>query len=254
MLGGLVTALRTLTALPVPGRDAERFSSSLYWFPAVGLVIGAVVALLARAGMLVGWPELAAVLALLGGVTLTRGLHADGLADLADGFFGGRNRDAALRIMKDPNVGSFGALALIGIMLFKFVCLLELARAGAYGMIAAGVVLSRTTQVLLAARMPYARSEGGTATAFVEDAGWPHLLVAVFSGVALLFALLGGKLAPSGILVIGAVAALLFVGWLSQRKIGGITGDVLGASSELVETAVWLVAALWVKGAFGGLV
>lgn len=248
MVRGLVTALRTLTALPVPGRDAERFSSSLYWFPVVGLVIGGVAALLARAGMFAGWPELGAVLALLGGVILTRGLHADGLADLADGFFGGRNREAALRIMKDPNVGSFGSLALVGIMLFKFVCLLELARAGAYGMIAAGAVLSRTAQVLLAARMPYARSEGGTATAFVEDAGWPHLAVASISGVALLLALLGGQVAPSAILVIGALVALLFVGWLSHRKIGGITGDVLGASSELVEAAVWLVAALWVKG------
>ncbi|MBN1929176.1 MAG: adenosylcobinamide-GDP ribazoletransferase [Chlorobiaceae bacterium] len=250
MLGGLVTALRTLTALPVPGRDAERFSSSFYWFPAVGLVIGGVVALLARAGMAAGWPELGAVLALLGGVTLTRGLHADGLADLADGFFGGRSREAALRIMKDPNVGSFGSLALVGIMLFKFVCLLELARAGAYGMIAAGVVLSRTAQVLLAARMPYARSEGGTATAFVRDAGWPHLFVASISGIALLFVLLGGQVAPSVILVIGALIALLFVGWLSHRKIGGVTGDVLGACSELVEAAVWLVAALWVKGVF----
>ena len=248
MLGGLVTALRTLTALPVPGRDAERFSSSLYWFPVVGLVIGGIVALLARAGMFAGWPELAAVLALLGGVTLTRGLHADGLADLADGCFGGRNREVALRIMKDPNVGSFGSLALIGIMLFKFVCLLELARAGAYGMIAAGAVLSRTSQVLLAARMPYARSEGGTATAFVEDAGWPHLLVASISGVALLFVLLDFQLLPAAALLGGALFALLFVGWLSHRKIGGITGDVLGASSELVEAAVWLVAALWLKG------
>ncbi|HHE31702.1 MAG TPA: adenosylcobinamide-GDP ribazoletransferase [Chlorobaculum parvum] len=248
MLRGLVTALRTLTSLPVPGRDAERFSSSLYWFPVVGLVIGAVVALLARAGMGAGWPELAAVLALLGGVILTRGLHADGLADLADGFFGGRNREAALRIMKDPNVGSFGSLALIGVMLFKWICLLELARAGAYGMIAAGAVLSRTAQVLLAARMPYARSEGGTATAFVEDAGWPHLFVASISGVALLFALLGGQIVPSAILLSGAFVALLFVGWLSHRKIGGITGDVLGASSELVEAFVWCVAVLWLKG------
>ena len=248
MLNGLVTALRTLTALPVPGRDAERFSSSLYWFPVVGLIIGGIVALLARAGMAAGWPELAAVLVLLGGVTLTRGLHADGLADLADGFFGGRNRESALRIMKDPNVGSFGSLALIGIMLFKFVCLLELARAEAYGMIAAGAMLARTAQVLLAARMPYARSEGGTATAFVEDAGWPHLSVASISGVALLLALLGGQVGLSAFLVIGALVALLFVGWLSHCKIGGITGDVLGASSELVEAAVWLVAALWVKG------
>lgn len=247
MLGGLVTALRTLTALPMPGCDAERFSSSLYWFPVVGLVIGGVAALLARAGMGAGWPELAAVLALLGGVILTRGLHADGLADLADGFFGGRDRVSALRIMKDPNVGSFGSLALIGVMLFKWICLLELARAEAYGMIAAGAVLSRTAQVLLAARMPYARSEGGTATAFVEDAGWPHFFIALISGVSLLFALLGGQFMPSAMLLAGAVVALLFIAWLSHHKIGGITGDVLGACSELVEAAVWLAAALWVK-------
>ena len=253
MLEGLVTALRTLTALPVPGHDAERFSSSFYWFPVVGLVIGGIVVLLARAGMGAGWPELAAVLALLGGVILTRGLHADGLADLADGFFGGRNREAALRIMKDPNVGSFGSLALIGVMLFKWICLLELARAEAYGMIAAGAVLSRTAQVLLAARMPYARSEGGTATAFVEDAGWSHLLVASISGVVLLFVLLDWQVLPSSILLFGSVVALFFVGWLSHRKIGGITGDVLGACSELVEVAVWLVAALWLKGLFSAI-
>jgi adenosylcobinamide-GDP ribazoletransferase len=247
MLRGLVTALRTLTILPVPGKDAERFSDSLFWFTIVGLLLGSAEAVLAWVGVLAGWPEMAALLALGGGVVLTRGLHADGLADLADGFFGGRNREAALRIMKDPNVGSFGALALILIMLFKWVCLLELVRHGTFGTIAAGVMLARMSQVMLAAAMPYARAEGGTATAFVEGAGWPHLLVALLSACAMLGVLPAGKPLRSIVLMGAALLSALFVGALSRRKIAGVTGDVLGACSEVTELFVWCVAVLLLK-------
>jgi adenosylcobinamide-GDP ribazoletransferase len=247
MLRGLVTALRTLTALPVPGRDAGRFSDSLYWFPLVGLVIGTLEALLARFGVLAGWYEVAALLALGGGIILTRGLHADGLADLADGFFGGRNREAALRIMKDPNVGSFGSLALILVMLFKFVCLLELARYGAFGTMTAGVLLARMGQVLLATWLPYARAEGGTATAFVEGAGWPHLVVAVASAFVLLLYPVGFGWSRALFLMASAAASTLALGLLSRRKIGGVTGDVLGACSELTETFVWFAAVLSIR-------
>jgi adenosylcobinamide-GDP ribazoletransferase len=247
MLRGLVTALRTLTLLPIPGKDAERFSASLYWFPLVGLLIGAFQSLLAWGGHAAGWPELAALLALGGGVVLTRGLHADGLADLADGFFGGRSREATLRIMKDPNVGSFGSMALIVVSLLKWVCLLELVRYGAFGSIAAGVMLARMAQVMLAARLPYARAEGGTATAFVEGAGTPHLLVALLCGLILLMPLVNFD--PSKIILLSAVAicSTFAVGLLSRRKIGGVTGDVLGACSELTEAAVWTSAVLVCK-------
>jgi adenosylcobinamide-GDP ribazoletransferase len=244
MLRGLVTALRTLTILPVPGRDAERFSDSLYWFSLVGLVVGTLEALFARVGVLAGWYEMAALLALGGGIVLTRGLHADGLADLADGFFGGRNREAALRIMKDPNVGSFGSLALIFVMLFKFVCLVELARYGAFGTMTAGVMLARMGQVLLATWLPYVRAEGGTATAFVEGAGWPHLLVALASAFALLLYPTGFEWPRALCLMASALVSTLFLGLLSRRKIGGVTGDVLGACSELTEAFVWLAAVL----------
>lgn len=244
MVRGLVTALRTLTILPVPGRDAERFSDSLYWFPLIGLVIGTLEALLARAGVLAGWYEMAALLALGGGLVLTRGLHADGLADLADGFFGGRNREAALRIMKDPNVGSFGSLALILVMLFKFVCLLELVRYQAFGTLTAGVLLARTGQVLLASSLPYARAEGGTATAFVEGAGWPHLLVALGSAFLFLLYPVGFGWQRALFLLASAVVSTLALGLLSRRKIGGVTGDVLGACSELTEAFVWFAAVL----------
>lgn len=247
MLRGLVTALRTLTALPVPGRDAGRFSDSLYWFPLVGLVIGTLEALLARFGVLAGWYEMAALLALGGGIILTRGLHADGLADLADGFFGGRNREAALRIMKDPNVGSFGSLALILVMLFKFVCLLELARYGAFGTMTAGVLLARMGQVLLATWLPYARAEGGTATAFVEGAGWPHLVVVVASAFVFLLYPVGFGWSRTLFLMVSAAASTLALGLLSRRKIGGVTGDVLGACSELTEAFVWFAAVLSIR-------
>ncbi|NTW52604.1 MAG: adenosylcobinamide-GDP ribazoletransferase [Chlorobiaceae bacterium] len=254
MPGGLVTALRTLTLLPVPGKDAGRFSSSLYWFPIVGLMIGAFQALLAWAGTQVGWVELAALLALACGVLLSGGLHADGLADLADGFFGGRNREAALRIMKDPNVGSFGAIALIVVSLSKWVFLLELVRHGAFGMIAAGVMLARMAQVLLAARLPYARAEGGTATAFVEGAGTTHLLIALLSSLLLLMPLVNYDPLKALLLTLSAIVSASATGLLSWRKIGGVTGDVLGTCSELTELLVWLTAALICKYPFSGVV
>jgi adenosylcobinamide-GDP ribazoletransferase len=247
MLRGLVTALRTLTILPVPGRDAERFSDSLYWFLPVGLLVGGLEALLAKTGMLLGWPELSALLVLLGGIISTRGLHADGFADLADGFFGGRNREARLHIMKDPSVGSFGAIALVLVNLFKWVVLLELSRNKAFGMIVAGSMLARMSQVLLASSLPYARAEGGTATAFVDGAGRAHLIVAVVSGAALLLLLPGCDPERALLLMVAGLFSALVTGWLSYRKIGGVTGDVLGAGSEVTETLVWLTATLILK-------
>ncbi len=252
MAGGLVTALRTLTILPVPGRDAERFSDSLYWFSLVGLVIGTLEAQLARFGVLAGWFEMAAFFALGGGIVLTRGLHADGLADLADGFFGGRNREAALRIMKDPNVGSFGSLALILVMLFKYVCLLELVRYQAFGTLIAGVMLARAGQVVLATWLPYARAEGGTATAFVEGAGWPHLIIALGMAFVFLRIPIGFGLQRALFLMASAIASTLALGLLSRRKIGGVTGDVLGACSELTEAFVWFAAMLSIRFPFLG--
>ena len=252
MMRGLVTAIRTLTLLKVPGKEAERFSSSLYWFPIVGLMIGAVQAGLAWAGARAGWVELAALLALGGGIVLSRGLHADGLADMADGFFGGRSKESALRIMKDPSVGSFGAMALIVVTLFKWVCLLELVRYGAFGMIAGGVMLARMAQVMLAARLPYARAEGGTATAFVEGAGTLHLMVAFVTGVLLLLPLVHFDPMRALLLTLSAIVSASATGILSWHKIGGVTGDVLGACSELTEAFVWFVAALSLKITISG--
>ena len=131
---GLVTAIRTLTSLPCPGREADKMTSALPWFPVVGLLLG---------GLLYGvsactqwltrglWPEASAIVVLICAALFTGGLHLDGLADWADGFWGGRTKEKTLAIMKDSAVGSFGAVALICALLAKWVCLTRLLADGA---------------------------------------------------------------------------------------------------------------------------
>jgi adenosylcobinamide-GDP ribazoletransferase len=244
MLSGLVTAIRTLTMLTVPGKDTENFSRSLYWFPLVGLLLGLMQATLGYVGHLLAWHELAAAMVLLGGMVLTRGMHADGLADMADGFWGGKTREAALRIMKDPNVGSFGALALSALLLLKWIAILKLIEKGAFPVIVSGVLLARWVQVLLASSMPYARREGGTAQAFVSGAGASHRVVASMLTITFLVPLFYPDPVFLFVVVSAALVAGLMIALLSYRKIGGVTGDVLGAGSEVTEVLVWIAGAI----------
>ena len=243
MLRGLVTALRTLTILPVPGRDAQRLAAALPWFPLVGAALGAAlwgtalgVDRLAR-----GWPEGAAAAAVVLGAFLTRGLHLDGLADWADGFGGGRDRESTLRIMKDPHVGSFGVIAVAAALLAKFAAVTMLVRCGAAAWIIAALVASRAATASLAASHPYARSEGGKAGDFIGPRP-VHRLLALVAAAALIvagFGLLG--LAALG----AAVIVELAFGLWCLRRVGGVTGDLLGACAELTETAVLFAAAIW---------
>lgn len=251
MLRGLVTAVRTLTVLPFPGRDAGNPADSLPWFPLVGAALGAALYGAARlCGMLPddGRPELAGLAVALGGAMLTRGLHLDGLADWADGFGGGRDRESTLAIMKDPHTGAFGVIAVAGALLAKFAAAARLADSGTALWILAALVASRTVQVDLACAMPYARTEGGKAGPFVAGARPVHRVLAVVAALAVLAGALGpaGVLALAGALLIGRI----FGAWC-QRRVGGITGDLLGAASEIVETALLLACAAFGKSLAG---
>lgn len=245
MLNGLVTALRTLTVFPVPGKDTKTFSNSLFWFPVVGVLLGFLQAAVGYAGQRFAWNELSAAFMVLGGLAVTRGMHADGLADMADGFWGGKTREAALKIMKDPTIGSFGALALSGIMLLKWIALLKLLEFGAFTVIAAGVLLARWVQVLLASTLPYARSEVGTAHSFVNGAGRAQIVVTSTLTLLFLVSLFHADLFLLAALIPAAMLAGVIIGVLSYRKIGGVTGDVLGAGSEVTEVIVWLTGAMY---------
>ena len=241
---GLVTALRTLTLLPVPGREAVSVATALYWFPLAGLLIGL---LEWGAGGLVGlvavrgWPAGAAAAALVAGALVTRGLHLDGLADWADATAVLAGREKALEVMKDPRIGALGAVALVSVLLVKWVALMRLATADALVWVLPACIIARAMQVELAATLPYARAEGGTAGSFVEGAGAGHRLVALGSAALLVLVPFGGL--GGVVLLLGWMAARAFA-WRCRVRYGGVTGDLLGAGSELTETLVLVVAAL----------
>ncbi len=241
---GLVTAFRTLTILPVPGKDAEKLSGALPWFPVVGLAMGlGLYALALLAGLLPGGvtgPVLGAAVLVAAGCFLTRGLHLDGLADFADGFGGAFEREKTLSIMKDPRVGAFGVIALVVVLIAKwsaFFCLIDSNMAA---WVIAALIASRTAQVELAATLPYARAEGGTAGAFVAGARGRHRLIA-WGGALLLALLCCGPAGPAALLVAGLLALALRA-WFNKR-LGGVTGDLLGAASEIIETSVLVLTA-----------
>lgn len=242
-MSGLVTALRTLTTLRVPGRDATDFSAALPWFPVAGCLLGGMLYGVAWcAGAWLHWPEAAALLVLVLGFLLTGGLHADGLADAADGLLGTRDREKALRIMKEPTIGAFGSAALICVFLAKWICLVRLLGQGQGAWIVIAYVVSRTVQVDLAVSQPYARAEGGKAASFVRGARGRHVAIAIILAAVLLWPVSGGRMGLAALLL-----GLLLERWFGircRRRIGGITGDLLGACSELAETAVLAFGAI----------
>lgn len=232
MLSCLISALRTLTALPVPGPDCERHEDSLYAFPAVGAILGG---LLCMAAQLFGKLPAAvtATLLLILQTLLTRGFHLDGIADAADGFGGGYTRERALEIMKDSRIGAFGTIALILTLLLKFTLLNALLKKEMIAALFAAMVISRTAQVFQCVTLPYARANGTAATS-VQNALPQHLGTALGTGIILLL-FSGFKALP--LMLIGLGSAWLW-GRYCLKRVGGITGDLLGATSELTELAV----------------
>jgi adenosylcobinamide-GDP ribazoletransferase len=244
---GLITALRTLTVLPVGGRDAERFSDALFWFPVVGGILGGMVWLLGflwDGFMGTGWAAGGAVLIVWAEVVLTRALHLDGLADWADALGGGKDPDNRLRIMKDPHIGAFGVVALVSVLLGKWVAWARLLSAGGLVFSVPVFVASRAVLVHLMARLPSARAGEGMAGPFLQDRVSGQ--VWVNHVVALCLCLPFG---PAGICLyaVGFVIACL-LGLSFRRYFGGITGDLLGATHELVETALLLLCGAMGKG------
>jgi len=254
VLRGLVTAIRTLTILPVPGSDTDRMVNALTWFPLVGFMVGIALYGLARAFDLVpgGWAAGAAVTVVVGAVFLTGGFHFDGLGDWADGFGGGRNKAHTLAIMKDTHMGAFGVLAIILVVLVKYAALARLVDMGALHLILPAFIVSRVTMVELAVSLPYARSEGGTADPFVNGARLSHRFGALIVSIILLIAFSG---IPGLILLAVGLVACRLLGIWSRHRVGGVTGDVLGACSELVETGLLFSSAMtghWLMQLTGG--
>jgi len=227
--GHLLSALALLTRLPVPDHRPAGAEAAWAW-PLVGGLLGALAAMLASALLALGIPPgpvAAAVLALL--ALLTGALHEDGLSDTADGLLGGRSRERRLEIMKDSRIGSFGALALVLVMLASWSALETLIAEGRlWGPLVAAAALSRAPMVVVMATLPPARPGGLSA-----GTGRPSPAVSGAAvGVALVLAVLTlGPAALAPVLAATLLPALLALA--AQRMIGGQTGDILGACQQL---------------------
>ena len=240
--GCLITAIRTLTILPVPGREADRPADSFYFFPLIGEMIGGAVLLAAWlvAGKF-GWAFGGAFAGVLVIVFLTRALHLDGLSDTVDAFFAAQTREKRLEIMKDPHIGAFGAAAVVLALLCKLVSLERLCSTGHWSWIILPIVLSRTVMVLVAVSLPYARAEGGKARSFFTGARSAHIWIAGAMSLLICYLQAGivGLLAAAGALAIG----LLLIQWMKQN-FGGATGDLLGFAGENTECILYFFLAL----------
>jgi len=247
MFAPFVTAFRTLTIVRVPGKETKEFPLSIVGFPLVGMFLGGVVWVFSTAADLRGpsSASLFALLALATESTLTGALHLDGLGDCFDAFPGRKDRSRILEILNDSRMGTFGVCAIVFDLLFKFLLWRFWFEHATVWIICLSLVLSRTMQGTLLITMPNARKEG-IAAAF---AGLHQRRYKILGGMLLsivgLFAIF---VSPTVWIAIGSLLAAFIVTTLwalfCGKKIGGITGDCLGAANELVEVAVLLTAAL----------
>lgn len=235
----VIRAFHLLSRLPLPGGDGHRAAASAWAWPLVGAVIAAFQVGLGLAAMALGVPGWAAAgLALALGVVMTGGLHEDGLADCADGFWGGHTRERRLEILKDSRVGSYGVLAMIFAIGLRWSLLATLLPMAPLALIAAAM-LSRAPMAALMARMPFARVDG-----LAKHVGKPPVAAAGGAGA---IACVGGVMFagfwPGALAAILVAGAAILVGSLARAKIGGQTGDVLGAAQVTGEIVALLTFA-----------
>ena len=229
-----------LTRLPlrVDGEiGAGRLAAAAWAFPVVGLAVGGLAAVAYALADGIGLPApLAALIAVAAAVWLTGALHEDALADVADGFGGGRDRAAKLAIMRDSRLGSYGALALIFSVGLRTAALMALAPGAVAVALIAAAAASRGAVPALMHLLPPARADGMS-----RHAGQPTTTQMSWAiGIAIVAALVLLGIDRGLPALVAAAAAAAVVGWLARRQIGGQTGDVLGSAQQAAEVAFLL--------------
>ncbi len=246
VLGPLFAGLAFLTVLPIPARwcgESRDLERSLVWFPLIGLMIGGLIAGF-DSGVNALLPVLpASVLTVIAMVAISGALHLDGLADTADGFLSSRPRERILEIMRDSRVGPMGVLAIVGILLLKVATVASLPPPVRFGTLVLLPLAGRTAPVLIMSTLGYVR-EQGLGTAFQRKSGFFAPLLALASLAAAGFLAAG----PAGLVAVASAVGgtAIFALWCRAR-IGGYTGDTLGAACELAEVAPALVVLMFVQ-------
>ena len=236
----VVTAFMLLTRLPLPtGRFAhtsDRTPAQAAWaYPLVGLGVGLIAVAVAWVMQTLGVVSpITALFVVLASVVVTGAMHEDGLADCADGFWGGWDMAKRLSIMKDSQVGTYGVIVLVLSLFLRWYVITQMIDKGVLmGAVLTAAVMSRGAMVWVMHRLPHARKDG-----LAQRTGKPSktatYLALGFAGIAAVF---GPEVSAFWLIVIAA-GLTLGVSAVARRKIGGQTGDVLGATQQVVELGI----------------
>jgi adenosylcobinamide-GDP ribazoletransferase len=239
-----LVAVQLLTRVPIrldaPPAEEEQARAAA-WFPLVGAGVGVAAALGAKLAALLHLPSLAPWAALLAAVLVTGGFHEDGLADTADGLFGGHDRARRLAIMRDSRLGTYGVLALVLALGSQVAATSAILPSHLWRVLIAAHAFSRAAALPLTL-LPYARvDEDGLGKPLARRVPLAAIVFALGAGVVALLVCL--PLVNAVAIVVIACAVIVACAARFLRDLGGATGDTLGAAVKLVEVAVYLVCA-----------
>ncbi|MGM0454280.1 MAG: adenosylcobinamide-GDP ribazoletransferase [Thermodesulfobacteriota bacterium] len=239
MMNDFLSAIRFLTLLPA-GKGDRRFDavSMLAWFPVAGLVVGAILAVFDWAALHLWPPYVAAVLDVLLLAVVTGALHLDGIGDTADGLFAHHSPARALEIMKDSRVGAMGLIAVVLCLAVKWAGISALADGHRFLSLLVVPAFARGALIFAVTVLPYGR-DAGTGQSFFERSIPLHTFLPLAAPIVLaLF------LGPRFLLLIAGFAAVTAAAiFFYKKRIGGITGDMLGALCETEEALLFLLLA-----------
>lgn len=239
-------ALQFFTRIPVPrwvGFQPEWQSHSLRYFPLAGIVVAAITGAGYEIAACIWSQPVAVILSIIVGIYLTGALHEDGLADVCDGFGGGANVERVMQIMKDSRVGAYGVIGIVLMLFLKSVLLSDLPKHAVTAALFIAHPMSRLAAMTLILRLDYVRSEGKAAM-HAQRSSMPDFLIAAAIGFLPVLAIGGLRLISwTAILVgmIGAGFATLYFSRVCVRRIGGYTGDCLGAAQQIAEVMIYLM-------------
>jgi adenosylcobinamide-GDP ribazoletransferase len=251
------TALRFLTVVPLPflGRDKpEDMGRSTAWFPAVGLVIGLVLAGLSLLFGLFFPRTVADILLIIVMVTVSGAMHLDGFADTCDGIAGHKPVEERWKVMHDSRVGAFGVTGIVLMLLVKFLSLNSIPGNFVIAALLLAPVVSRWAMVYAIVAYRYARPEG-LGRAFHGGAGWPRFAVAtvITLVLAVFFTWLAGMryyYLAGPVIVLAAWLITAGMAEYFRRKFAGLTGDTYGAVNEVIEAAVFILISIFASNAW----
>ena len=247
----LLTALTFFTRVPVYSdatADEQSLNQALKYFPLIGWLVGGVCAIVFYLGLQLWPPAVAIIISMLAGVLLTGAMHEDGLADCCDAFGGGWDQQQVLAIMKDPRIGAYGAIGLILVMLCKAIVLIELASVSIGLTITALMITHSASRFLVLPiifKLDYlqASSPGKSRPMVEQRPGLPTLLYA--AGFVLIPLWVFDDTSIALAVLIGALSAAA-TGYYYYRRIGGYSGDCLGATQQISEVIIYLsILGLW---------